>query len=211
LSPKAYSSSQVPQHPLFRSRVQDSSFNFLFGYMSWNWLEEVDVPIGEDNAFSPGPADRGQPTRFPSRRNRFVFKVRVPPDWGDRELVRTLTSNGVTERAYATLRPDYIVDNTVVMSGTGALGTGSSRPEMRAKQPPAITLEGPDVRETSVGRPVTITVLVEDEGLLRPRHRRTPPPPETVEDSARAVSIRNAPPSFSRRQPSPRSASPSRR
>ena len=184
-------------------RNEDGSFNFLFGYMNRNWLEEVDVPIGEDNAFSPGPADRGQPTHFLPRRNRFVFKVRVPPDWGDRELVWTLTSNGVTERAYATLRPDYIVDNTVVMSETGALGAGSSSPEMRANQPPAITLEGPAERETSVGRPVTITVHVEDDGLLRPRRRRTPPPPETAEDSARADSVWNAPPTFSRRQLAP--------
>ena len=184
-------------------RNEDGSFNFLFGYMNRNWLEEVGVPIGEDNAFSPGPADRGQPTHFLPRRNRFVFKVRVPPDWGDRELVWTLTSNGVTERAYATLRPDYIVDNTVVMSETGALGAGSSSPEMRANQPPTIALEGPDVRETSVGRPVTITVLVEDDGLLRPRRRPASPTPETAEDSARADSIWNAPPTFSRRQLSP--------
>lgn len=75
------------------------------------------------------------------------------------------------------------------MSETGALGAASSSPEMRANQPPALVLEGPDVRETSVGGPVTITVLVEDDGLLRPRRRRTPPPSETAEDSARADSI----------------------
>ena len=184
-------------------RNEDGSFNFLFGYMNRNWLEEIDVPVGEENSFSPGPADRGQPTHFLPRRNRFVFKVRVPPDWGDRELVWTLTSNGVTERAYATLRPDYIVDNTVIMSETGALGAGSSSPEMRANQPPAVTLEGPDVHETSVGRPVSITVLVEDDGLLRPRRRRTPPPPETPEDSVRADSVWNAPPTFDRRQLTP--------
>ena len=183
-------------------RNDDGSFNFLFGYMNRNWLEEVDVPVGEGNGFSPGPTDRGQPTHFLPRRNRFVFKVRVPADWGERELVWTLTSNGVTERAYATLRPDYVVDNTVIMSETGALGAGSSSPEMRANQPPRMTLEGPAVRETSVGRPVAITVLVEDDGLLRSR-RRTPQPPETAEDSARADSIWSAPPTFSRRQLTP--------
>ena len=92
----------------------------------------------------------------------FGFKLLLiaAADGGDRELVWNRTSNGVTEPA-ATQRPDYIVDNTVVMSEIGALGAGSSSPEMRANQPPAITLEGPDVRETSMGRPVTITVLVE--------------------------------------------------
>ena len=184
-------------------RNEDGSFSFLFGYMNRNWLEEVDVPVGEHNAFSPGPADRGQPTHFLPRRNRFVFKVQVPADWGDRELVWTLTSNGVTERAYATLRPDYVVDNVVIMSETGALGAGSSNAQMRANQPPTITLEGPEARQATVGVPLGITVLVEDDGLLRSRRRPPPPPPETPEDSARADSIWNAPPTFSRRQLTP--------
>lgn len=85
LNPKAYSSSQVPQHPLFRSSVQDGS-----------------------------------------------FKVRVPPDWGDRDSCGPSPTNGVTERACATLRPDYIVDNTVVMSEAGALGAGSCSPELQS-------------------------------------------------------------------------------
>ena len=184
-------------------RNEDGSFSFLFGYMNRNWLEEIDVPVGEHNAFSPGPADRGQPTHFLPRRNRFVFKVRVPADWGDRELVWTLTSNGVTERAYATLRPDYVVDNVVIMSETGALGAGSSNAQMRSNQPPTVTLEGPIEREATVGVPLAITVLVEDDGLLRSRRRPPPPPPETAEDSARADSIWNAPPTFSRRQLTP--------
>ena len=183
-------------------RNEDGSFSFLFGYMNRNWLEEVDVPVGELNGFSPGPADRGQPTHFLPRRNRFVFKVRVPADWGDRELVWTLTANGVTERAYASLRPDYIVDNMVFMSETGALGAGHSNAETRGNQPPTITLEGPKERTTTVGSPVTITALVEDDGLLR-TFRRTPRPLQTAEDSARADSIWNAPPTFSRQQLSP--------
>ncbi len=184
-------------------RNEDGSFSLLFGYMNRNWLEKLDVPIGELNSFSPGPADRGQPTHFLPRRNRFVFKVRVPADWGDQELVWTLTSNGVTERAYATLRPDYVVDNMVIMSETGALGAGSSNATVRGNQPPTITLEGPAEREASVGVPVTITALVEDDGLLRSRRRPPPPPPETAEDSARADSIWSAPPTFSRRQLTP--------
>ncbi len=184
-------------------RNEDGSYSLLFGYMNRNWLEEIHVPVDEGNGFSPGPADRGQPTHFLPRRNRFVFKVRVPADWGDQELVWTLTSNGVTERAYATLRPDYIVDNTVIMSETGALGAGSSNAEMRANQAPIITLEGPAEREAGVGQPVTLTVTIEDDGLLRARRRAEPTAPATAADSARADSIWNAPPTFSRRQLSP--------
>ena len=71
---------------------EDGSFSFLFGYMNRNWLEELDVPGGADNNISPGSADQGQPTHFLPRRNRFVFKVRVPADWGDKEMVWTLTT-----------------------------------------------------------------------------------------------------------------------
>ena len=183
-------------------RNEDGSFNFLFGYMNRNWLEEPDLPVGEHNSFSPGPADRGQPTHFLPRRNRFVFKVRVPADWGDKELVWTLTTNGVTESAYASLRPDYIVDNMVFMSETGALGAGHSNAETRANEPPTVILEGPAERETTVGSPVTLTVVVEDDGLLRARRPR-PPRLATAADSARADSIWNAPPTFSRRQLTP--------
>ncbi len=188
--------------PAFEGWVpnEDGTFSFLFGYMNRNWREELDVPVGEENSFSPGPADRGQPTHFLPRRNRFVFEVRVPADWGDRELVWTLTTNGVTERAYATLRPDYIVDNTVIMSETGALGAGSSDARIRGNQPPNITLEGPEELVALVGRPLTITVLVEDDGLLRSRRPSAPSPPETAEDSARADSIWSAPPTLSSRQ-----------
>src|SRR5579863_2168980 len=78
----------------------DGSFNFLFGYMNRNWEEELDVPVGPDNTFDPGGPDRGQPTHFLPRRNRFVFKVRVPKDWGEKELIWTLTTKGKTEKAY---------------------------------------------------------------------------------------------------------------
>ena len=79
------------------------------------------MDIGENNFFSPGGADRGQPTHFLPRRNRFTFEVNVPADWGDRELVWELTVNGVTRRAYATLKDDYLVDNMVIASETGSL------------------------------------------------------------------------------------------
>jgi len=62
--------------------------------MNRNWLEEVGVPIGEDNAFSPGPADRGQPTRFLPRRNRRTTSWTTrssclrPVPWGPAPAVR---------------------------------------------------------------------------------------------------------------------------
>jgi hypothetical protein len=148
---------------------EDGSFSFLFGYMNRNWEEEIDVPIGPDNHFHPGLEDQGQPTRFLPRRNRFTFKVRVPADWGDRELIWALTTNGVTEYAYASLREDYLVDNVVIASETGSLGAGTSSPETRSNQSPVIELEGPGERTVRVGEPLTLVTKVTDDGIPRPR------------------------------------------
>ena len=113
----------------------DGTKYFLFGYMNRNWEEEIDVPVGPDNGFNVGGADQGQPTHFLPRRNRFVFRVKVPAGFTEKdELIWTLTTHGKTEKAYATLRPDYVVDDVVKASETGALGAGTSSPEVRAQQ-----------------------------------------------------------------------------
>jgi hypothetical protein len=149
----------------------DGTFNFVFGYMNRNWEEAIDVPVGPDNAIEPGGPDRGQPTRLLPRRNRFVFRVRVPADWGQQELVWTLTTKGRTERAYATLRPDYFIDDVVMASETGALGAGSSSPEIRANKRPVVRIDGDRARTVRVGEPLTLAAWVTDDGVPKPRTR----------------------------------------
>jgi hypothetical protein len=147
---------------------EDGSFNIVFGYMNRNWEEHVNIPLGEDNFISPGPADQGQPTHFLPRRNRFIFKVRVPADFGDRELAWTLRRGESTEVAYGSLARDYKIDNIVIMSETGALGAGSSDETLRANKPPTIEFEGPVARSVRVGEPLTLTAIVTDDGVPRP-------------------------------------------
>src|SRR6516225_7354729 len=138
---------------------------FVFGYMNRNWEEEIDVPVGPENRFAPGNPDQGQPTRFLPRRNRFVFKVQVPAGFKEKdELVWTLTSHGKTEKAYASLRPDYILDDVVKASETGALGAGTSSPEVRANQPPTVRVEEIKNRTVKVGEPLTMIADVKDDG-----------------------------------------------
>jgi hypothetical protein len=103
-------------------------------------LLEHDVPIGPDNCIEPGGPDGGQPAHFFPRRNRFVFSVAVPADFGDKEVVWTLTTNGVTERAYGTLRHQYAVDDVVMSANFGA-----------------------------GGEPVTLSAIVTDDGKPAPR------------------------------------------
>jgi hypothetical protein len=147
----------------------DGSFSFLFGYMNRNWEEEIDVPIGPDNFVSPGPQDQGQPTHLLPRRNRFVFKVRVPRDWGDKELIWTLATKGKTEKAYATLRIDSKVDDVVKASETGALGAGTSSPEVRANKAPSIKVDGARTRTAKVGQPLSLVAWVTDDGIPKQR------------------------------------------
>ena len=143
----------------------DGGYILTFGYMNRNWEEQPDVPVGSQNGFSPGPADRGQPTHFLPRRNRFVFEVEVPADFGDSELVWTLTVHGEERKAFASLRQDYFLDNNVIMSETGTLGAGTSDPELRAHTAPVLELEMETVIDARVGQPVTLSALVTDDGL----------------------------------------------
>jgi hypothetical protein len=151
----------------------DGTISFIFGYMNENWEQEVDVSVGDENFFSPGLQDRGQPTHFLPRRNRFTFEVVVPADWGDRELVWTLTSNGVTKRAYATKAIDYTIDNMVIASETGSLGAGTSSPESRANIAPVATVQGDTTRTVRVGEPLRFVTHVADDGLPKPRRAST--------------------------------------
>jgi hypothetical protein len=148
----------------------DGNKYFLFGYMNRNWEEEIDVPVGPENGFNVGGADQGQPTHFLPRRNRFVFRVRVPATFGEKdELVWTLTTHGKTEKAYATLRPDYIVDDVVKASETGALGAGTSSPEVRSNKPPVVRIEEVKARNVKVGEWLPLVAEVKDDGIPKPR------------------------------------------
>jgi hypothetical protein len=145
--------------------------------MNRNWEEEIDVPVGPDNGFNVGGVDQGQPTHFLPRRNRFVFRVKVPNGFGDKdELVWTLTTHGKTEKAYATLRPDYIVDDVVKASETGALGAGTSSPEVRANKPPTVRIDEVKGRNIKAGESLTLVSEVKDDGVPK----RRPPSAEAL-------------------------------
>jgi hypothetical protein len=166
----SYSSGQTVS-PAYEGWEKDAAGNeyFVFGYMNRNWEEEVDVPVGPDNTFEPSGPDVGQPTRFYPRRNRFVFRVPVPKGFGEKEMVWTLTVRGKTEKAYASMKTDYFIDDVVKASETGALGAGSSSPEIRANKPPVVQVEGEKTRTAKIGEAITLNVTVTDDGVPKPR------------------------------------------
>ena len=148
---------------------RDGSFDLVFGYYNRNRAERIDIPIGPDNSIEPGGPDRGQPTHFHPRRNRFLFKVRVPADFGDRELVWTLTRNGETERAYGSLLVDYFLDDTVIQNNKGAGGGAGGQYNLFGNVAPTLRIEGARTREVAVGDPLPLAAVVTDDGIPRPR------------------------------------------
>ena len=113
--------------------------------MNSNWQQEFDIPIGPQNAIEPGGPDQGQPTHFYPRRNPFLFSIRVPADFGNKELIWTLTANGKTEKAYASLKSDYQIDPQVISTEVGG-DFGSLRDELRTNIPPELTRRGDEAQ-----------------------------------------------------------------
>ena len=173
LSPSAQESFSTGQNiaPAYEGweKNADGSFNLVFGYFNRNWEEEIDVPVGAANTIEPGGADQGQPTHFLPRRNRFVFRIRVPADFGAKEIVWTLTTNGKTERAYGSLKPDYFIDDNIIMANNGAAGMGGADPALNGNKPPALTIDGTMKRTAKVGETVTLTAVATDDRIPRPR------------------------------------------
>jgi hypothetical protein len=139
----------------------DGSFTMFFGYMNSNWEEEFDVPIGPDNTIEPGGPDQGQPTHFYPRRNPFLFTVRIPKDFGTKELIWTLTTHGKTLKAYASLKSDYQIDPQTISTEVGGDG-GSLRDELRTNVAPELSVEGEKQRRVKVGEALPLAVVAKD-------------------------------------------------
>jgi len=170
-----YSSGQ-PLSPAYEGWMpnDDGTFTMYFGYMNSNWLQEFDVPIGPDNSIEPGGPDQGQPTHFYPRRNPFLFTIKVPKDLGSKELIWTLTANGKTEKAYASLKTDYQIDAQVISTEVGG-DFGSLRDELRTNIPPKLEVQGEKRRAVRVGEAVALAVFAADPDNL-PARRETRPP-----------------------------------
>jgi len=141
----------------------DGTFTFVFGYLNRNYKEELVIPAGPENKVEPGAAqDQGQPTYFLTRRHAFVYRVTVPADWGQKELVWAITANGKTEKAYASLQLEEEITPRVIMT-RGGLSPGLDDPN----KPPSVSIV--PVTSASVASPVTLTALITDDGLPKPR------------------------------------------
>jgi len=143
-------------------RNPDGTFDLVFGYFNRNWQQEIAIPAGPDNTVELGGPDAGQPTFFLPRRQRFVYRVRVPKDFGKKEVVWSITANGRTENAFGSLIREQEITERVVLTN-GGYDPGLNDPN----KPPMVTVA--PIHTAAAGEPVTLTVSVTDDGLPKPR------------------------------------------
>ena len=150
----------------------DGTFSMYFGYLNRNYEEELDIPIGPENNVSLGGAkdgdvgdkggDKGQPTHFYPRRQRMVFYVVVPKDWGlDRKVIWTLAIRGKTNEAKGWLQPEWQINKEVIMQEVG----GGADLE---NQPP-VFVSGSGPQTVTMLNTVTLTATAQDDGRPKPR------------------------------------------
>ena len=147
--------------PIFQgwSRNDDGSREMHFGYLNRNYSDEMHIPVGENNFIDMAGLDniQNQPTYFQTRNNRDVFTVTVPADFGNREIVWRLTSQGQTLEAIGWLQAEWEIDE---------YGGYTPDPEVLANRPPELEVQNAN----SVRLPGTLelTARVTDDGLPKP-------------------------------------------
>ena len=190
---------------------EDGTFTLFFGYMNSNWEQEFEVPVGPDNYFTltePGglddldlealdhvTADQGQPAHFYPRRNPFLFTVQVPADFGDKEWVWTLRTQGKTNRAYGLLSSDYRIDPQVMSTEVGG-NWGSLDDRLRTNLAPELMVEGEKQRTVKVGEPLTLVAYANDPDDYPARNDERARPPESLEElyrGPRGSTVQGAP------------------
>lgn len=144
----------------------DGTYTMTFGYLNRNYEQELDVPVGAENHFDPGPPDRGQPTHFGIRRHRFVFKVTLPKGWDPKaRLTWSITSNGRTDQAQGWLQPEWEIDEGVEQMNIGPGGA----PDVDNTAP---RVTGAKSYSIAVNAPLAVTITATDDGIPKPRKAR---------------------------------------
>ena len=155
----------------------DGSFTLLVGYFNRNLKQIVDIPIGPDNKIEPGGPDYGQPTQFLPRRNWGVFAIKLPADFGDKQLTWTITANGKAASVPLGLTKDYQLEPYKDAA------QGNTPPVLRFG-PNGPAFQGPPLAiaatmTATVGEPLTLTLWAADDGIVDP-NRKVPEWPVSV-------------------------------
>lgn len=149
----------------------DGSYTMHFGYFNRNTEEEIDVPVGPNNAFDQG-GDRGQPTHFYPARKWWVFSVVVPKDWPKTQrLVWTLTTHGKTSQAKGWLQTEWEVDTDLISKNAARdpslMTNGTNQADLdHGNRPPSMT--GSPAQTLNLSDTLPLTVTATDDGRPTP-------------------------------------------
>ena len=156
-----------PVIPLYEGYYEnpDGTYEICFGYFNLNTEQDLDVPFGPANFIEPTEFDGGQPTHFDRvpagnyRRHLCVFTVHVPADFGDREVVWTLNTDGNPVSTPGKVLPAYILNEPA------SPGRGDVAPVLRFERN-GTEFQGRtgftgEPRTVSVGDPLTLTAWVD--------------------------------------------------
>jgi hypothetical protein len=147
--------------------TQDGTSNLIvLGYMNRNRSETIEIPIGPNNRIEPGGPDYGQPTIFYPGRQKIMFAIRVPKDFGAKTLTWTIVANGQPSVVTFHLQKDYYLN--------------FYKDEANGNQPPILrfgptepAMVGPNVGfaqtlTAAVGQPVPLKLWISDPPPLEP-------------------------------------------
>jgi hypothetical protein len=161
-----------PIYPVYDGFLKnaDGSYSLAFGYFSHN-AEPVTIPPGPNNAFSPDPGDRQQPTVFKPGHSRFQCVMVVGPEF-DGKLKWTLTYSGTTTGSSERM----LQSNWNLVEGAADLGKIDYAKVPRGvclNRPPTVRVLGKTARRGEVamtattGEELHLFGSVADEGLPR--------------------------------------------
>ena len=156
--------------PLFEGWFpnDDGSYTLCFGYFNMNTEQQVEVPLGEANRIEPAEFDGAQPTHFdpvpapeltrPYRHHWCVFSVEVPSDFGRKDVIWTLETQGDELSVPGSLLPSYVLDETETFGRDAVapyLSLNDNPPNFRGRRG---LWEGP--RQAKVGEPLPLIARV---------------------------------------------------
>ncbi|MDQ6612554.1 MAG: hypothetical protein M3Y64_08970, partial [Gemmatimonadota bacterium] len=175
LSPMAPTGQTVT--PAFEGwyKNHDGTFSISFGYLNRNSVEELDIPVGENNFIAPGAQNQGQPTHFATRRHWGVFAVVVPADFGPtKKVVWNLKFRGQSYAIPGSLSEQWQID---AIEGEASADDTPPSISFTEGGPAGVGPLGitSSIMTTAVGKPLAIKVFVKDDGKAEPIARSAAP------------------------------------
>jgi len=150
----------------------DGTLTLSFAYFSHN-RTAITIPVGSDNAFSPGPADRGQPITFLPGHHRWQCIVVVDGEF-DGDLRWSLSHQGETNStSESMLQYNWEFDANGVAAATRGFDRSAVPRGACVNRPPIVRVlgyggrRGPHELHVAVGDELKLFGSVRDEGLPR--------------------------------------------